>query len=119
MVVACSDSTVRGLIKYEFVFPPSVKQIYNYNIRLHDFRMKPDDLLHRCANSLSAHRLQEMGISDCGSLQEFPLSTLKNEFGAKTGQKLHDMSCGVDCREVVRGPKKMYILPIANFGTFD
>lgn len=64
----------------------------------------------------TAARLQEMGLPTCKELQKFPIEKLKTEFGTKTGQKLHDMSCGVDDREVTREKERKSVSAEVNYG---
>lgn len=64
----------------------------------------------------TAARLQEMGLPTCNELQRFPVEKLKAEFGTKTGQKLHDMSCGIDNREVTREKERKSVSAEVNYG---
>ncbi len=50
----------------------------------------------------TANKLEEkFKAKTCGDLQQIPLSSLKSEFGPKTGQKLFDFSRGLDDRQLV------------------
>ncbi|XP_077969166.1 DNA repair protein REV1-like isoform X2 [Styela clava] len=64
----------------------------------------------------TASRLQDMGLSTCGDLQNHPIIDLQKEFGGKTGQKLHDMSCGIDKKEVQIEKERKSVSAEVNYG---
>uniref|UniRef100_F6V6M0 DNA polymerase kappa n=1 Tax=Ciona intestinalis TaxID=7719 RepID=F6V6M0_CIOIN len=64
----------------------------------------------------TASRLRELGASTCGELQKIHPDLLKKEFGNKTGQKLHELSKGIDEREVCQSKERKSVSADVNYG---
>lgn len=56
--------------------------------------------------------MQELGVHVCADLQKLKLQILKDEFGTNLGQKLQDLSFGIDHRQV---NQKIYYCLISLF----
>lgn len=61
-------------------------------------------------------RLQGMGIGTCGELRKIPLSKLKADFGAKTGESLYYFCRGMDQRELKLTSERKSLSVDINFG---
>ncbi|XP_078488836.1 DNA repair protein REV1-like [Ciona intestinalis] len=64
----------------------------------------------------TASRLRELGANTCKELQKIHPDLLKKEFGNKTGQKLHELSKGIDEREVCQSKERKSVSADVNYG---
>ena len=65
---------------------------------------------------VTTSRLGEMGVATCGELRALSLSTLRSEFGPRTGQALHDGCRGVDSRPLRLNTERKSLSADVNFG---
>ena len=65
---------------------------------------------------VTTSRLGELGVTTCGELRALPLSTLRSEFGPRTGQALHDGCRGEDGRPLRLNTERKSLSADVNFG---
>nr|XP_006819721.1 PREDICTED: DNA repair protein REV1-like [Saccoglossus kowalevskii] len=62
------------------------------------------------------HRLETMGLTTCGELQDKPLRMLQQEFGPKTGQSLYNYCRGIDERPITADKERKSVSAEINYG---
>ncbi|BFZ23118.1 hypothetical protein BsWGS_26157 [Bradybaena similaris] len=63
-----------------------------------------------------SRKLTLLEVHTCGDLQKMALSTLKQEFGPKTGETLHRFSLGQDIREIKGDKERKSVSAEVNYG---
>ncbi|CAG5125579.1 unnamed protein product, partial [Candidula unifasciata] len=61
-------------------------------------------------------KLTLLGVTTCGDLRKIAVSTLKQEFGPKTGEMLHNFSMGQDGREIKGDKQRKSVSAEVNYG---
>uniref|UniRef100_H2ZFE8 DNA repair protein REV1 n=1 Tax=Ciona savignyi TaxID=51511 RepID=H2ZFE8_CIOSA len=61
-------------------------------------------------------RLKELGVLTCYDLQQVSPQVLKNDFGNKTGQRLHELARGIDNTEVCQSKERKSVSADVNYG---
>ena len=61
-------------------------------------------------------KLSKLDVQTCGQLQRVALSTLRREFGPKTGEGLHKFSIGQDDRPVKGDKQRKSVSAEVNYG---
>ncbi|KAK3761289.1 hypothetical protein RRG08_014300 [Elysia crispata] len=61
-------------------------------------------------------KLSKLDVQTCGQLQHVPVSTLRREFGPKTGEGLHKYSFGQDDRPVKGDKQRKSVSAEVNYG---
>lgn len=64
----------------------------------------------------TALKLREAGVGTCSQLRQLPISRLKSDFGAKTGQMLYDYCRGKDERQLKLATERKSLSVDLNFG---
>ncbi|TRY61780.1 hypothetical protein TCAL_06254 [Tigriopus californicus] len=62
------------------------------------------------------YKMQDLNVATCGDLQSLSLSKLQKEFGAKTGQSLHNFCRGLDDRELNVAQERKSVSAEVNYG---